>query len=42
MREVKRLRTVSLLADIDLHDGTIISMVEDRLKDSEFINVEIS
>jgi len=35
--EYKRLGTVSLLAGIDLHDGTIIPMVEDRHRSSEFI-----
>ena len=35
--EYKRLGTVTLLAGIDLHDGTIIPMVENRHRSSEFV-----
>jgi transposase len=34
--EYKRLGTVSLLAGIDLHDGTVIPLVEDRHRSAEF------
>lgn len=35
--EYKRLGTLSLLAGIDLHDGKVIPMVEDRHRSIEFI-----
>ncbi len=35
--EYKRLGTVSLLAGIDLHDGTVIPLVEDKHRSAEFI-----
>lgn len=35
--EYKRLGTVTLLAGIDLHDGTIIPMVENRHRSAEFV-----
>ena len=34
--EYKRLGTVSLLAGIDLHDGTVIPLVEDKHRSAEF------
>jgi transposase len=35
--EYKRLGTVTLLAGIDLHDGTIIPLVENRHRSAEFV-----
>lgn len=35
--EYKRLGTVTLLAGIDLHDGTVIPLVENRHRSAEFI-----
>lgn len=35
--EYKRLGTLSLLAGIDLHDGTVIPLVEDKHRSVEFI-----
>jgi len=35
--EYKRLGTLSLLAAIDLHNGTVIPLVEDRHRSAEFI-----
>lgn len=35
--EYKRLGTVSLLAGIDLHDGMVIPLVEDKHRSAEFI-----
>lgn len=35
--EYKRLGTLTLLAGIDLHDGTIIPMVENRHRSAEFV-----
>ncbi len=35
--EYKRLGTVTLLAGIDLHDGTVIPMVENRHRSAEFV-----
>jgi transposase len=35
--EYKKLGTVSLLAGIDLHNGTVIPLVEDRHRSAEFI-----
>ncbi len=35
--EYKRLGTITLLAGIDLHDGTIIPLVENRHRSAEFV-----
>ncbi len=35
----KRLGTVSILADLDLHDGKVIAQVHDRHRSCEFIQL---
>jgi hypothetical protein len=37
--EYKRLGTVSILAALDLHDGTVIARVEERHRSAEFVRL---